>query len=170
MKNLDIGCGMRCPPSSETEQWIGVDLRPYVGVTHVLDIGKDDLPIENNSIDFIRSIHVLEHVDSDSLIHIMDEAYRVIKPEGKFHIEVPVFGTTAWLIHPDHKMHWTKNMISFFLTPAEGIDHHGYLKGFWNVEFLESDNPENLMFNLYPNKPGSRFGYKEIKRYDGVAV
>jgi predicted SAM-dependent methyltransferase len=153
---VDLGCGMR-----KAGGWIGIDIRKFEGVDYVMDIGKDKLPFEDNSVDEMKAIHVLEHLYSEQLFFFIDEAYRVLKPTGFFHIEVPIFGTLAWRLHPDHKMQWTKDMVGFFQVPAD-IDHHGYLKGFWHIEFLESNNIEALHFNLFPNKKGiERYTWNE---------
>lgn len=153
---LDLGCGMR-----KAGGWIGFDIRKFDGVDYVLDIGKDKFPLKDNSIDEAKAIHVFEHLNADSLFHCIDECFRVIKPTGFLHIEVPIFGTRAWNIHPDHKMHWNKDMVGFFQVPAD-VDRHGYLKGFWHIEFLESGHDEALHFNLFPNKMGIvRYPYNE---------
>lgn len=156
---LDVGCGLR-----KAGGWIGLDIRKFDGVDFVLNVGKDDFPFPDNYFSKIQSIHTLEHLYPEELFHCVDECWRVCKPDGFFHVEVPAFGTQAWNIHPDHKLMWNKDMLSFFQPPDSGVDPHGYLRGFWHVEFLEHPNPETLEWNWYPNKPGiTRYPYKEVK-------
>lgn len=158
-----LGCGMRKP-----EGFIGIDIRLYKGVDYVLDIGKDRFPFEDNSVDYIEALQVFEHLDSSSMIHCMNECYRILKPLGKLYVESPVFGSDSWLMHPDHKMHWSIPLLAFFHTPAEGIDPHGYLKGFWDMEW--KDVYPQLFVTFYPNKLGGKYPYKEVYRTDGERV
>lgn len=163
---LDLGCGMRKHPDDPSTKWYGCDIRKFPGVDFVCDIGKDKLPFVNETLSEIHAIHVLEHLYAEQLFHCMDEIFRIIKPTGKFHIEVPIYGTQAWLINPDHKMHWNKDMIGFFMPPANGKDPHGFMKGYWHVDFLEHDNSETLEFDLYPNKLGiKKYPYKAVDKY-----
>jgi len=53
-----------------------------------LDLQRIDLP--DNQIDIIVLSHVLEHVENDALA--IQEMYRVLAPEGKLFIQVPLSG------------------------------------------------------------------------------
>lgn len=164
MLKISLGCGMRKP-----EGYFGIDIRKFEGVDDVIDIGKQSLPFDNDCVDEIEADNLYEHLTSEQLFFSIDECYRVLKPTGFLFIKVPIFGTQAWLIHPDHKMHWNKDMVGFFLVPGneEHKDPHGYLKGFWHVEFCEKtdypDMPEEaLWFKLYPNKEGGKYPYVKV--------
>ncbi len=160
--NVDLGCGMKKPGSNAAEKWIGVDIRQFDGVDYVLDVGKDRLPFEDDSVNIIRASHLLEHLYSEQLFFCVDECWRVLKPAGEFQISVPKWGTKAWLVHPDHKMHFVEDTFGFFQVPSGGMDPHGYLKGFWHVSVQKSSNPEAIDVVMYPNKPGGRFEYVQI--------
>lgn len=158
---LDLGCGMR-----KAEGWVGVDIRKFEGVDHVLNIGKDKLPFDDDTFDEVKAIHLLEHLYPEELFFCVDEVWRVTKPTGFFHIEVPKAGTPAYYIHPDHKIQFVENTFGFFQVPSDE-DLHGYLKGYWHVGVLEAPNPEAVHVDMYPNKPNGRFEYKEVKLYHG---
>lgn len=162
---LDIGCGMR-----KHRGYIGIDRIAYKGVDRILDVGVQPLPFADNSVEEILADNIYEHLNSEQLIFSIEECFRVLKPDGFLYVKVPIFGTKAWLIHPDHKMHWTADMFGFFTVPDnEGtVDPHGYLQGFWHLEFIDDpDKPgEALWVKMYPNKPGSPKGYKKVTRYD----
>jgi len=159
---VDLGCGYLKKPDDWQTHWVGTDIRPFKGVDYVFDIGKDKFPFKDNSVDEIRAIHLLEHLYPEQLFHCMDEAFRILKPDGFFHVEVPIYGTEAWLLHPDHKMHWNPSMVGFFQVPSD-VDRHGYLKGFWHIEFLDSGYDQHMHVNFHPNKPGNvRYGFKEV--------
>lgn len=155
---LDIGCGMR-----KADGWVGIDIRQYKGVDHVLNIGKDPYPFEDDTFDEIKAIHVLEHLYPEELFHCVEECWRVCKPSGFFYIEVPKAMTPAYFAHPDHKIQFTRDTFAFFQVPAD-TDWHGYLKGFWHVGAEEK--PQAIHVTMYPNKEGGKFPYKKVKRYD----
>lgn len=156
---LDLGCGMR-----KAEGWIGMDIRPFKGVDYVCNIGKDVWPFKADTFDKIKAIHLFEHLYPEELFHAVNEAWRVCKPTGFLHIEVPKAGTPAYYIHPDHKIQFVEDTFGFFQVPSD-VDHHGYLKGYWHVSVLESGNPHVVHVDMYPNKPGGRFEYKNVKLY-----
>lgn len=154
---VDLGCGKRKP-----EGYIGIDIRKFKGVDHVLDLGKEPMPFGDNFVDVLRALHLFEHFYPHELFYCIEECWRVLKPKGRIHIEVPKAGTMAYYMHPDHKIQFVENTFSFFQVPAGGIDPHGYLKHFWHVSVLESPHDEHVLVDMYPNKPNGRFDYKEI--------
>ena len=78
---LDIGCGM-----FKRDGYTGVDRLPFKGVDVVCNVEKG-LPFKSNSIDEIYTSHFLEH--TNNFIFIMEEFYRVLKPNGILEIKVP---------------------------------------------------------------------------------
>lgn len=164
---LDIGCGLR---KTIREGWecIGIDSRSFDGVDIVANIGKDKFPLEDNSVDEIRSIHVFEHLYPEELFFCMEECFRVIKPSGLLHIEVPKAGTPAYFIHPDHKIQFMEDTFGFFHVPHQGKDPHGYMKGFWHVNIIkEGTYEQHIKVDMFPNKEGGRFPFVEVKFHAG---
>lgn len=154
------------------EKWYGIDIRQFKGVDYVLDAGKDPYPFKDSSVDFIQAIHLFEHFYSHEIFHAMEECWRILKPNGILHIEVPKAGTPAFYIHPDHKAHWVEDTFGFFQVPDnEGhVDDHGYLEGFWYTSILDPHNPHAVHADMQPNKKGAtHHPYVTVVRREDVA-
>ena len=53
------------------------------------DFNKDRLPFKNNSFDLIICLAVIEHVENVN--NFMEQAFRVLKPNGLFYLSTPNF-------------------------------------------------------------------------------
>jgi SAM-dependent methyltransferase len=154
-----LGCGF-----SKNDGAIGIDIRPFKCVDYVLDIEKDPLPFEDDSIDRIEASHIFEHL-GDGFLFCVDECFRVLKPKGILRIDVPNFPDKGAIIHPDHKRFFIPDSFGFFHVPSDGIDRHGYLKGFWHIAKI-GHTKQNITCELTPNKLRGRFPYVNIRRRD----
>ena len=159
---LDLGCGMRKRENDFESWWYGVDIRNFDGVDFVLDLGSEKLPFENDFVDEIQAIHLFEHFYPEQLFFCINECWRVLKPKGRLHIEVPKAGTLAYFIHPDHKIQFVEDTFGFWQVPAFGKDPHGYIDKYWHVEILPTDHLEHIKVDMYPNKPNGRYDFVKI--------
>lgn len=80
---IDIGCGAKKKKGA-----IGIDIQKGPGVDHVVDLTKDPLPFEDNTVDYVYSSHFLEHLPHP-VKRILSEISRVCKPEGKIELWTP---------------------------------------------------------------------------------
>lgn len=104
---LDLGCGL-----NKTEGAIGVDQFALPGVDVVHDLNSPPYPFADNSADQIHMNHVLEHVPD--MMMVMEEIWRVLKPEGLLHIRVPhCTGMLAWN-DPTHRRSFTTESFDYF--------------------------------------------------------
>ena len=94
MKKLHLGCGKDIKPG-----YINVDCVLFEGVDLALDLNQLPYPFKDDEFDVIELHHVLEHLHNE--IQVLEELYRIAKPDGKVIISVP-YGA-EWLGHIDHK-------------------------------------------------------------------
>jgi len=80
---LDLGCG-----KFKKKGFYGIDKFPGESVDKVVDVDKG-IPFKDNSVIEIYSSHVLEHVNNFEFV--MEEIYRICKPDAKIIIKVPHF-------------------------------------------------------------------------------
>ena len=81
---LHLGCGYK-----RLKGFVNIDLFKTHAVDLVLDIGKQKLPYEDNSVDYIQSEHVFEHLHWKEFHFALKEIHRVLKPTGKCYLLLP---------------------------------------------------------------------------------
>lgn len=106
-KVLDLGSGInkasyhRFLKKSDDAEIISLDLGFNDNSNgSFIDLEKDKLPYEDNSIDTILAFNLLEHIYNYSFL--ISEVYRILKPGGQ------VIGAVPFLVgyHPDPRDFW----------------------------------------------------------------
>ena len=80
---VNIGCGQNIHPG-----FINIDYDWHPGIHLCWDI-RIGLPLRDLSIEGIFTEHCLEHVTYDQCIDVLQEMYRILKPNGVVRIIVP---------------------------------------------------------------------------------
>jgi SAM-dependent methyltransferase len=133
-KRLNWGCG-----SNPVAGWINSDRKVGVGIELSCDI-RDGLPLENDSIDYIVSIHALPEVPYPNLVPVLRELRRVLKPNGVLRLSLPDLdkGIQAYL-----RQEW-----DYFLIPDDEVKSlggklivqllwYGYSRTLFTYDFIE---------------------------------
>ena len=131
MINVNLGCG-----NDFGEDLIGIDAYDY-GQQHVLDLEKDKLPFDDDSVDSIQAKHFIEHLRD--VQNVMNEAWRVLRKGGEFDIRVP-HGLWSGASKPVHFQFITPSWFDFlekrkprFMAIVSG--KFAYLK--WSITTLK---------------------------------
>lgn len=72
--------------------FVNVDSDPNCNPDYVVDIGKESLPFEDNSVDHVIAHHVFEHI-GEGFFDLIKELYRVCENDAVIEVRVP---------HPRH--------------------------------------------------------------------
>jgi len=56
-------------------------------IFHQIDLIADPLPFDSETVDCVTAMHILEHLENVN--HLLGEARRVLKPQGRLFVEVP---------------------------------------------------------------------------------
>lgn len=80
---IDVGCG-----EHKKEGFIGVDQYPMSGVDVIADL-LNNWPWMDSSVDEINCSHFIEHFTAEQRAFIVNEMYRVLKPDGIVTMTVP---------------------------------------------------------------------------------
>jgi len=111
MKILDLGCGVCKYKGSSKDKIIGVD-RVKTSCTDVVCDVEKKLPFKNNEFDKVIAIHILEHVSD--LVKVMEEIWRVCKPNAEIFVNVPYFTSSGAYDDPTHKRFFTYYTFDYF--------------------------------------------------------
>ena len=80
--------------------YLKIDLQVVEGVDEICDFENEKLPLSENSVNEIVTIHTLEHIHN--LDHIIKECHRVLKPNCSLKIWVPHCNSTVAFAEPSH--------------------------------------------------------------------
>lgn len=98
-KGLQIGCG-----ENLLEGWLNTDLHPQNGAFK-LD-ATEPFPFKANTFDAIFSEHLFEHLKYDDGKRMLQECFRVLKPEGILRLTLPTLDFLLKLYNePDKELH-----------------------------------------------------------------
>jgi SAM-dependent methyltransferase len=95
---INLGCGRK-----KIEGYVNLDSNPHVEPDVLINVGRDPWPFEDSSVDRAAASHIMEHLDTDELMHFMKELYRVMKPGHPIHVAVPHPRHDVFINDPTHK-------------------------------------------------------------------
>jgi len=104
---LELGAGQM-----KKEDRINIDILdlPETDIVTDLENGLSFLP--NNSVDEIHTVSFLEHISN--LSFLMEEIFRVLKPNGILYVFVPHFSNPYFYSDPTHKRFFGLYTFSYF--------------------------------------------------------
>lgn len=171
--NLNLGCGQDLKLKSEN--WINLDNSPLLallerrkslGLPEInvnsisfiqYDLDKFPYPFPDNSFDYIKAEHVIEHLSD--LKTVMQEIHRIAKPNAKIYIEVPYFNCSGAFRDYTHKIFFTCQTLNYFtdrISPREGKIHYSQnlfkiTKKRLNWKILKKPHIVNNIMNFFIN-------------------
>lgn len=164
---IDLGCGGR-----KREGFLGVDQYAMEGVDVVLNIGVDVWPWENDSVEEIVASHFLEHLTAEQRVHVMNEAFRVMKAGAKFTVITPHWASNRAYGDFTHQWPPVAEMFYYYLkqswreTQAPHTDKKWNPKGYscdfdasWGYSFtpeLAARNNDHIQFALQNYKEAAQ--------------
>ncbi len=105
---LNLGCG-----TEKIADYTNIDIRREVDPDMVFDIRKG-LPFPDNSIDEVRAYDFLEHIPIGETVFVVEEIYRVLKPNGVFEHFTPSTDGRGAFQDPGHKSFWNINSWMYY--------------------------------------------------------
>jgi len=122
MRILDIGCGKnKYKSENKKDKIIGLDIVKLPGVDVVHDLEKFPWPFKDNEFDIIIANHILEHLSNT--VRVMEEIWRISKPDAIIKINVPYFTSPGAFQDPTHKRFFTLRTFDYF-TNESGLNYY----------------------------------------------
>lgn len=145
LKILDIGCGNNKYESNDKNEVIGLDIVELPNVNIVHDLNKIPYPFNDNFFHVIIANHVLEHIEN--FFGLMEEIYRILKPNGILKVRVPHFSSINAFADPTHVRCFTLKTFKF-LSESHKLSYYYNIKRKINFKIISTRFiPENTTFN-----------------------
>lgn len=155
---VNIVCDLNTLLVYSTARAPGEDAPSLVAPPGSLPVRMRGLPFEDNSIESIVSHHFLEHM-GDGFIPLIDEVYRVLKPDGIFRAVTPLFPSTSAVEDATHCRYFMdRTWDAFCGTPGEEPNNCWlasfsvpYTKARFNMEHKDVTAPTPIHEQWGPN-------------------
>lgn len=145
---IDLGCG-----GKKKAGFIGLDQYPMAGVDHVVQIGADVWPFEDESVDEAYSSNFLEHLTNlngaNERVHFFNELYRVLRPGAKAFIAIPHWNSERYYGDPTHKEPFSE-MGVYYLNRQWRLSQAPHTDIAWNAQGYRCDFDASLGYVLQP--------------------
>ena len=106
---LDLGCGGNKQPG-----FVGMDIRKCAGVDIVHDAECPPYPIPDSICHQVLMSHLIEHMCPKKIFGVMNEVWRIMKPQGQLLISSPYGGSDGFWQDPTHTHGWSQATVYYF--------------------------------------------------------
>lgn len=138
LKILDLGCGTE-KIKYPNAKIVGLDIVKYPNVDVVHDLHDLPLPFKNEEFDIVHASHVLEHIEKNkTFFKLMNEIYRILKPNGIFLVRVPYWKSFIAYGNPEHTRFFSSMSFDYF--------DHSIERRFSKCNFQVLEKKFNLIF------------------------
>jgi SAM-dependent methyltransferase len=118
---LDIGPGENPYKPLKSETVISIDFNKKFSPTKIHDLKKFPWPFKDNTFDKIYASHIIEHIPDT--VRVMEEIYRIAKPNAIVIIRVPHFSSRSAWVNPTHYRAFTIGSFDYFSKDIK--EHYG---------------------------------------------
>ena len=140
-RHLDLGCGATPRNPYACTEVFGVDIAPGASppgvVLRTANVALQPIPFGDNHFDAVSAYDFLEHVprvlpraDGESLrfpfVELMNEVWRVLKPDGRFYASTPAVPHEAAFQDPTHVNFITDLTHRYFTRPERLAAMYGF--------------------------------------------
>ena len=108
---------------------------------------KNGIPLPNNSCKNIVASHFMEHFREEDFLSIMNECWRIMRPDGELYIIVPSFNRDeSWI--PIHLLHPTIMTFKFFERYDDTAKEYRIRS--WKIKELSENSRKDIHCKMIP--------------------
>ncbi len=108
---LNLGCGR-----ARRDDCLNVDRRPSVGPDLQWDLDQYPYPLPSQHFEMIYALDIVEHLAD--LPVFMEEAHRLLRPDGVLEVTTPHFSCANSYTDPTHRLHLGYFSFDFFTATS----------------------------------------------------
>lgn len=147
-KSLDLGCGATPKNPYNAEEVFGIDLRESPDSRiKIADLTIETIPFDDCTFDFVTAFDFVEHIPRvlylpkrrNPFIELMNEVYRVLKPNGTFLSLTPAYPSAAAFIDPTHVNIIAEGTFPLYFGDSDSSSPWGIIYGFKGAFHLVSE-------------------------------
>jgi len=142
---INLGCGI----TGYKQGFLNVDISPEAKPDIVADVRIVPWTwAEINKVDYIAADNLFEHIEPDTLIKVVKECHRVLKPGGVLWIQVPICtadNLDAALGDPTHKNFFTLITFDYYDYKHPRWRDYGRLYGIPKWERIKQERRERFL-------------------------
>lgn len=134
-----MGCGLYPRNPYKQSELYGIDMGEYVTDSNIkrANLSTDKIPFEDNFFDSVSAFDVLEHIPRQAIdygknethfpfIELMQEVWRVSKPDGKFYALTPAYPAPEAFQDPTHVNFLTEMTHTYFCGENPHASRYGF--------------------------------------------
>ena len=162
MRHLDLGCGLSPKNPYKYDELYGCDLRDLSCelakkgiIFKKANLVFDPIPFEDNSFDSVSAMDFLEHIPRqinepngglrNAFVLVMNEIYRVLKPDGVLFASTPIYPHPSAFIDPTHVNIMSDKSYTYFIGSGPQAAMYGFNGSFQKIR-VYMDTPNNFKY------------------------
>lgn len=162
MRHLDLGCGLAPKNPYKHDELYGCDLRDLESelaekgiVFKKANLVFEPIPFEDDSFDSVSAMDFLEHIPRqingsngelrNAFILVMNEIYRVLKPNGVLFASTPIYPHPWAFIDPTHVNIMSDKSYTYFIGSDPQAGMYGFNGNFEKIRVF-MDTPNNFKY------------------------
>ena len=175
-KHLDLGCGKTPRNPYRQSELYGVDIAPMASAQaarfKTANLSLEPIPFEESMFDSVSAFDFLEHVPrqvhfSDGtrsrlpFVELMNEVWRVLRPDGVFYALTPVFPHPSVFVDPTHVNFITDKTHEYFCGAKPLAQMYGFR---WQFELINCERalPKDAMDSSQSIKKSVRKWHRRL--------
>jgi SAM-dependent methyltransferase len=145
-KSLDLGCGNAPKNHFGADEVHGIDMCNYPEWNVVkADLAVEGIPFPDDYFDYVTAHDFLEHIPRliyaparrYSFVEIMNEIWRVLKPDGKLYSFTPAYPLPTAFVDPTHVNFITQDTFRLYFDDVNTWGRTYGFKGRFHIESQE---------------------------------